>query len=100
MQAQTKFEVVFCSWIHTWGGGEGVRGRVHIGPPQANFKTHDNKNAIKPEIWGPPSLAIFPEGLDTPRNFGKNFRYPLPGFSTCVHLCFCSLLNLSQTMNY
>jgi hypothetical protein len=28
--------------------------RINIGPPQANFKTLVNKNAIKPEIGGLP----------------------------------------------
>jgi hypothetical protein len=40
------------------------------------FEKLDNKNAIKPKIWGP--LANFPDSLDPiPRVFDKNFRYPL-----------------------
>jgi hypothetical protein len=38
-------------------------GRVNIVPPQANFKTLVDKNAIKPGIGGP-TQAIFPESLD------------------------------------
>jgi hypothetical protein len=40
--------------------------------------------------WTP--LAIFPETLDPPRDFGKNFKFPspLPGFSTPVHLWMSS----------
>jgi hypothetical protein len=54
--------------------------------PQANFKTLVNKNAIKPKIRGPP-LAIFPESLNPPRDFGKNFRYPLPWiFNPCASM--------------
>ncbi len=53
-------------------------------PPQANFKTLVNKNAIKTKIGGPPQ-AIFPESLDPPRNFGKNIRYSLPWiFNLCA----------------
>ena len=37
--------------MHTGGGGGGRGGGV---PPQANFKTLVNKNAIKPEIGDPP----------------------------------------------
>jgi hypothetical protein len=37
------------------GGG----GRVNIVPPQANFKTLVNKNAIKPKIGGPPPPRQF-----------------------------------------
>jgi hypothetical protein len=57
--------------------------------PQANFKTLANKNAIKPQIRGPP-MAIFPERLDPPRDFGKNFRYPLPCiFNPCTSTYAC-----------
>jgi hypothetical protein len=46
-------------------------------PPQANFKTLVNKNAIKPEIGGTPQ-ATFPESLDPPRDFGKKHQVPPP----------------------
>jgi hypothetical protein len=39
--------------MHTGGGEGGGKGRVNIGPPQANFKTLVYKNAIKPNIGGP-----------------------------------------------
>ncbi len=56
----------------------GVRwGRVNIVPPQTNFKTLVNKNAIKPEIGGPPQ-AIFQESPDPPRDFGKKHQVPPP----------------------
>ena len=51
---------------HRRGEGEGK----YSTPPLANFKTLVYKNAIKPEIGGPP-LAIFPESLD------PNFKYHL-----------------------
>ena len=38
-------------------------------------------------------MVIFPESLDPPTDFGKNFKYP-PGFSTCVHLRL-SMITLS-----
>jgi hypothetical protein len=56
-------------------------------PPRQIFEKLANKNAIKCKIGGPPPLAIFPETLDPPRDFGKNFKYPHPGFLTRVHLC-------------
>jgi hypothetical protein len=40
--------------MHTGGEGGGKGVRINIGPPQANFKTLVNKNAIKPEIGGLP----------------------------------------------
>jgi len=65
--------------MHTEGG----RGRVNIVPtptPLANFKTLVNKNAIKPEIGGPP-LAIYPESLD------PKFKYHLSWiFNPCVSM--------------
>jgi hypothetical protein len=48
--------------VYTWGSKhpnlittsqknkKGHRGRINIGPPQANFKRAVNKNAIKPKI--------------------------------------------------
>ena len=42
-------------------------------PPRQIFKKLVNKNAIKPKIGGP-TLAIFPENLDPPWDFGKNFK--------------------------
>jgi hypothetical protein len=56
-------------------------------PLRQIFEKLVNKNAIKRKIGGPP-LAIFPETLDPPRNFGKKktSRTPSPGFSTRVHL--------------
>jgi hypothetical protein len=75
--------------MHTGGGGGGGRGRVNRVPPQANFKTLVNNNAIKPEIGGPPQ-AIFPESLDPPAPLGilaKNIRYPLPWvFNLCASM--------------
>jgi hypothetical protein len=44
---------VFIAPMDAHGGG-GRRGRVNIVPPDSNFKTLVNKNAIKPEIGGPP----------------------------------------------
>jgi hypothetical protein len=44
------------------GGGRRGRGRVNIGPPQANFKTPVNKNEIR--LKKAPPMAIFPESLD------------------------------------
>jgi hypothetical protein len=40
--------------MHTGEGEVGGGGRVNIVPPRANFKALVNKNAIKPEIGGPP----------------------------------------------
>jgi hypothetical protein len=51
--------------MHTGGGGGGRGGGV---PPQANFKTLVNKNAIKPEIGDSPP----------PRDFGKKYQVPSP----------------------
>ncbi len=60
------------------GGGEGGEGGGKIQyPPQANFKTLVNKNAIKPEKGGP-HQANFPESLDPPRDFGKKHQVPPP----------------------
>ncbi len=55
-----------------WGSGEGK-----YCTPLANFKTLVNQNAIKPEIGGPP------------RDFGKNFRYPLPWIFNPLKLDLC-----------
>jgi len=41
--------------MYSWMHAEGVRwGEAKYNTPQANFKTLFNKNAIKPEIGGPP----------------------------------------------
>ena len=71
------------------GGG---RGGVNKYPPQANFKTLVNKNAIKPEIGG---QAIFPESLDPPRDFGKKHQVPPPlDFQpVCIYDCITSYLS-------
>ncbi len=73
----------------TQGGGVRWEGgwRVNIIPPEANLKTLVNKNAIKPEIGGPPQ-AIFLESLDPPRDFGKKHQVPPPlDFQPVLHLC-------------
>jgi len=62
-----------------------LKGRYRTPPPQANFKTLVNKNAIKPKIGGPP-LAIFPESLDPLGILAKTSGTPSPEFSTRVHL--------------
>jgi hypothetical protein len=41
-------------------------GKVNIVPPLANFKTLVNKNALKPEIGGPPSSQFFLKAALTP----------------------------------
>jgi hypothetical protein len=68
----------------TQGGGGG--GRVNIVPPQANFKTIVNKNAITLEIGEPPTQfflkALTPQGI-----LAKNIRYPLPWiFNPCASM--------------
>jgi hypothetical protein len=50
------------------GGGGKVDCKFRT--PQTNFKTLFNKNAIKPEIGGPP-LAFFQESLDPPGILAK-----------------------------
>jgi hypothetical protein len=48
---------VFIAPMDAHGREGGRRGRVNIVPPDSNFKTLVNKNAIKvikPEIGGPP----------------------------------------------
>ncbi len=68
------------------GGGKGGRGGMKQHPPRQIFEKLVNKNAIKRKIGGPP-LAIFPETLDPPRNFGKNIPYPLPWiFNPCASM--------------
>ncbi len=54
---------------------QGVRGegRVNIGPPQANFKTLVNGNAIKLEIRGPP-WHFFLKAL-TPPTVVRNLKF-------------------------
>jgi hypothetical protein len=49
-------------------------GRVNIVPPQANFKTLVNKNAIKPED----PRQFFLKALTPLEILAKNIRYPLP----------------------
>jgi hypothetical protein len=61
-------------------------GSVNIVPPQANFKILVNKNAIKPQIGGPPRQfflkALTPLGI-----LAKNIRYPLPWiFNPCASM--------------
>jgi hypothetical protein len=78
-----------------WGGKVGRGERVNIVPPQANFKTLVTKNAMKPEIGGPPH-AIFPVSLDPLGILAKNIRYPLPWiFNRCASMLgtdkICSL---------
>ena len=69
--------------MHTGGRGEGG---YETAPPRQIFEKLVNKNAIKRKIGGPP-LAIFPETLDPPRNFGKNIPYPLPWiFNPCASM--------------
>jgi hypothetical protein len=67
----------------------GVRGEggYETAPPRQIFEKLVNKNAIKPKIGGPPQ-AMFPETLDPPRNFGKNFKYPPPPwiFNPCASM--------------
>jgi hypothetical protein len=74
--------------IHTGGEvGGGREGRVNIVPPQANFKTLVNKNAIKPKIEGPPPPRQFFLKALTPLGIlAKTSGTPFPGFSTRVHL--------------
>jgi hypothetical protein len=44
--------IYYKQYMPTWGGGR----ILYMGSPApANFKTLVNKNAIKPEIGGPPS---------------------------------------------
>jgi hypothetical protein len=63
---------------------EGRRRGYETAPPRQIFEKLVNKNAIKPKIGDLP-LAIISENLDPqPRDFGKNFKYPPPGFSTRV----------------
>jgi hypothetical protein len=51
-------------------------GRVNMGPPRRIPKDL-LINAIKLKIEGSP-LAIFPESLDPPRDFGKKLELPPP----------------------
>jgi hypothetical protein len=66
---------------------QGGRGRVNVVPPLGKFKTLYNKNAIKPEIGGPPRQFFL---IDlTPLGILANLSgTPSPVFSTRVHLCF------------
>jgi hypothetical protein len=80
--------------MHTGGGG---RERVIIGFP-ADFKTLVNKNAMIPEIGGPPGQfflkALTPLGI-----FAKTSGTPSPGFSTREHLwCGISQTNVDWTI--
>ena len=61
---------------HRRGEGEGK----YSTPPLANFKTLVNKNAIKPEIGGPPPWQFFLKALT------QNSSTTSPGFSTRVYL--------------
>jgi hypothetical protein len=68
------------SFIDARGGGGGKGTGKYRSPPRANFKTLVNKNAIKPEIGGPPQ-AIFPESLDPPPRlleFWQKLQGPRP----------------------
>jgi hypothetical protein len=75
--------------MHTGGQGGGGRGRrtgkYRTTPRQ--ISKHFLIKCNKTQNRGTP-LAIFPESFDPPRDFGENFRHPVPGFSTRVHLCF------------
>ncbi len=63
-------------WGGGWGGGG--RGDGKYNTPLRQISKHLLiKNAIKPEIGGPPQ-AIFPETLDPPRDFGKKHQVPPP----------------------
>jgi hypothetical protein len=75
--------------MHTGGGARGEGGRVNIGPPpQANFKTLVNKNAIKTKIRRTPGPGQFSLKPLTPSLgiLAKTLGTPSPGFSTPVHL--------------
>jgi hypothetical protein len=71
------------------GGGSGVGGDETAPLPLRQiFKKLVNKNAIKPNIAGPPS-QFFLKALT--RHLGiwaKTSGTPSPGFSTRVHLCY------------
>jgi hypothetical protein len=86
--------------MHTEGGEVGGGGRVNIIPPQANFKTLVNTNAIKPKIGGPPQ-AIFPETLDPPRDFGKKHQVhpPLDFQPVCIYALGFEWRFLSESKN-
>jgi hypothetical protein len=60
--------------MHAGGGG---RGRVNIVPPQLNFKTLVNKNAIKLEIRKK-TRQFFLKALTPLGILSKNIRYPPP----------------------
>ena len=66
-------------------GGEGKYVKY---PPLENFKTFVNINAIKPK-QGYPTGNFFLKALTLIKDFGKNFKYPLPWiFSPCVSMLF------------
>jgi hypothetical protein len=54
-------------------------------PPKI-FKKLVNKNAIPKTRNRETPLAIFPESLDPPREFGKNFKYPPWIFNPCASM--------------
>jgi hypothetical protein len=60
--------------MHAGGGGGG---RVNIVPPQLNFKTLVNKNAIKLEIRGPPR-QFFLKALTPLWILAKKHQVPPP----------------------
>ncbi len=61
--------------------------RSNIGPPQAIFKTLVNKNAINPEIGGPPWQFFLKALTPTLGIWTKTSGTPSPGFSPGVHPC-------------
>ncbi len=70
----------------TQGGEGGGEGKYRN--PQGNFKTLENKNAIKTQNERTP-LYIFPERLDPLGNLSKTSGTHSLEFSTRVHLwCF------------
>jgi hypothetical protein len=84
MKSLDNMEVEFIDAHREWRGKGDGKYRTH----QANVKTLDNKNAIKPKI-GWPLHAIFPESLDPPLGIlAKTSGTPSPGFSIHVHLWF------------
>jgi hypothetical protein len=69
-------------------------------PPRQIFEKLVNENAIKRKIGGPP-LAIFPETLDPPRNFGKNIPYPLPWiFNPCASMFVLWIFDFVMILNH
>jgi hypothetical protein len=87
----SKLFFFFLELAHSCTGGRGLReewdGKYRT--PEANFKTLVNKNAIKPEIEGPPT-QFFMKTLTPIWVLAKTSGTPSPGFSTRVHLWTCS----------